>query len=140
MKRIVFILIYFSLTFSVLSQEKKFTMEDVVFNSYTSLAPTTLKQLKWLPNEYSYSFIEEDDDNIWLVKGFATSGKKAQLLTLNKLADALDNYNIKAPKKFPTITWIDDLNFYFKQENKLFTYSVENNDLELRATFPNEAK
>jgi dipeptidyl-peptidase-4 len=115
-------------------------MEDVVTNSYSTLAPSTLKQLKWLPTEYSYSYVDKADDTEWLVKGFATSGKKAQLLSLQTLSNKLNSFNIKEPKRFPAITWSDDLNFYFQQGNKLFTYSVEDNDLELRATFPEEAE
>ncbi|MCK5457837.1 MAG: DPP IV N-terminal domain-containing protein, partial [Melioribacteraceae bacterium] len=96
--------------------------------------------LKWLPNEYSYSYIEEAGESKWLAKGFATSGKKAQIVSLNDLSNQLNAYNIKAPTKFPTVTWIDDLNFSFKEENKLFTYSVDGSDLNLRATFPDETE
>jgi len=133
-------IVVLSFNLLLLAQDKNFTMEDVVFNSSTTLAPTTLKQLKWLPNEYSYSFIEDDGNSVWLAKGFATSGKKAQLLSLKELSNEIENYNLKSLKKFPAITWIDDLNFHFQQENKLFTYSVEDNNLELRATFPEEAE
>ncbi|MCF6269548.1 MAG: S9 family peptidase [Melioribacteraceae bacterium] len=141
MKRLIhFFIVVLSFNLLLIAQDKNFTMEDVVFNSSSSLAPTTLKQLEWLPTEYSYSYIEEDGDSKWLAKGYATSGKKAQLLSLTELSNDLDNYDVEAPKKFPNVTWIDDLNFYFKEDNKLFTYSVEDRDLELRATFPKDAE
>jgi len=137
MKRLIYFIII-ALLFNLVSvaQDKNFTMEDVVINSYTSLAPSTLKQLQWLPNEYSYSFVEEDGIDKWLIKGFASSGKKTQLLSFNDFADELIDYDIKAPKEFPTITWIDDLTFDLLQENMLFSYSVESSSFEVRATFP----
>ena len=136
MKHLIRIITFLFLSLSVFAQNKTFTMEDVVFNSYTSLAPSTLKQLKWLPNEYSYSYVEKDDNGIVLVKGFATSGKKAQLVSLETLADELESYNVENVKKFPTITWQNDFVFHFQADNKLFSYSVEDDDLELLATMP----
>ncbi len=141
MKRLIyFLILLLSFNLILIAQGKNFTIEDVIFNSSTSLAPTTLKQLKWLPNEYSYSYIEEDGNSKWLAKGYATSGKKAQILSLKELADELDSYDVGALNKFPSINWIDDLNFYFQKRNKLFTYSVEDSDLELKATFPVKVK
>jgi dipeptidyl-peptidase 4 len=122
------------------AQNQKFTMEDVVYNSYKSLAPSTLKQLQWLPNEYSYSYVEKEDNKEVLVKGFATSGKKAQLVSLETLVDELINHSVKAPKVFPKIKWIDDFSFRFQVDNKIFSYSVEDNDLELLSTLPKDAE
>ncbi len=118
-----------------LAQKQNFTMEDVVFNSYSTLAPTTLKQLQWLPEEYSYSYIENDE---MLVKGFASSGKKAQLVSLKSLNDELKNLSIKSLNSFPKITWLNDLTFQFQTGNKIFSYSIGDNDLELLAELPGD--
>ncbi|MDA3862161.1 MAG: DPP IV N-terminal domain-containing protein [Melioribacteraceae bacterium] len=124
----------------LLAQNKIFTMEDVVINSNSSLAPTTLKQLQWLPNEYSYSYIEKDENVEMLVKGFATSGKKAQLVSLETLANELEDYSVKTPKRFPKISWIDDFTFKFQAEDKVFSYAVEDEDLELIASLPENSE
>lgn len=124
----------------LIAQNQKFSMEDVVYNSYKSLAPTTLKQLQWLPNEYSYSYVEQENNKEVLVKGFATSGKKAQVVSLETLVDQLMDYSVKAPKVFPKIKWIDDFSFRFQVDNKIFSYSVEDNDLKLLSTLPEDAE
>ena len=136
--RSLFIILLFNLI--LVAQSKKFTMEDVVTNSYSTLAPTTLKQLQWLPNEYSYSYIDKDENNEMLVKGFATSGKKAQLVSLETLADDLEDYSIKAPKSFPKITWMDDFTFSFRIEDKVFSYSVDDEDLNVLASLPENSE
>lgn len=130
----LFLVLFFNLPF--LAQEQNFTMEDVVFNSYSTLAPTTLKQLQWLPNEYSYSYVEKDDNTEMLVKGFATSGRKAQLVSLKSLNDDLEDFSVGNLKSFPKISWVDDLSFQFQIQNKVFSYSVDDEDLELLAALP----
>ena len=54
----IFILI-FLITLPLFAQKKQFTMEDVVFNSYSSLAPESLNQLDWIPNSGFISFVED---------------------------------------------------------------------------------
>jgi len=136
--RLLTILLSFNLLLT--AQDKNFTMEDVVINSYSSLAPTSLKQLQWLPNEYSYSYIEKDDNVEMLVKGFATSGKKAQLVSLETLADELEGYIMNPLKKFPKITWMDDFAFQFQLEDKIFSYTVEDEEVELLASLPEDSE
>ncbi len=136
--RTVFIFLLFTLV--IVAQNKKFTMEDVVVNSYSTLAPTTLKQLQWLPNEYSYSYIDKDENTEMLVKGFASSGKKAQLVSLETLASKLEEYLIKAPKNFPKIRWMDDFTFSFQIEDKVFSYSVDDEKLKILASLPENSE
>lgn len=135
MKRFIcFLIIVLSFNLVLVAQNKNFTMEDVVINSYTSLAPSTLKQLQWLPREYSYSYVEEDGTNKWLIKGFASSGKKAELFSLDDFAEELKDHKLNAPEEFPTVTWIDDLNLILQAEHMLFSYSVESGSFDVRAT------
>ncbi len=136
--RLLTLVLFFNLI--LVAQNKNFTMEDVVVNSYSTLAPTTLKQLQWLPNEYSYSYIDKDENNEMLVKGFATSGKKAQLVSLETLADELEDYSIKVPKSFPKIAWMDDFTFSFHIEDKVFSYSVDDEDLNVLASLPENSE
>ena len=134
--QLLFLVLFFNLSF--LAQEQNFTMEDVVFNSYSNLAPSSLKQLQWLPNEYSYSYIEKNNEGEMLVKGFATSGRKAQLVSLKSLNDELEDFSVKSMKTFPKINWANDLTFHFQADNKIFAYEVDDKDLELIATLPEE--
>ncbi|MCK5086806.1 MAG: DPP IV N-terminal domain-containing protein, partial [Melioribacteraceae bacterium] len=137
--RIFFILILFSSSL-IYSQQKEFTIEDVVLNSYTTLAPSTLKQLTWLPGEYSYSYVEEIDDSFILVKGSATSGRKIEIISLEKLSDEINNFQVTAPKKFPKVTWINDSSFRFNIENNIFVYDFQNVNLNLIAKLGDDAE
>lgn len=132
-KLIFLIILISSITFA---QNKKFTLEDVVFNSTTTLAPSTLKQLQWVPNEYSYSYVEKAGDSDILVKGFATSGKREDLISLKKLSDKILSYSSKVPKSFPQITWFDEYNFHFNTKDKIYNYSWENDKLTVLASLP----
>ncbi|MEN8193756.1 MAG: hypothetical protein ABFS12_13115, partial [Bacteroidota bacterium] len=88
------ILLQLLLTITIIAQKKNFTMEDVVFNSKTTLAPTTLKNLQWIPNEYSYSYVEKIDNNDEvLIKGHATSGMREEIISLNNLSENILNYS-----------------------------------------------
>ncbi len=136
-KLIILLLLISTVTFA---QNKKFTMEDVVFNSTKTLAPSTLKQLQWVPNEYSYSYVEKVDGNEVLVKGLATSGKREPIITLKNLSDKILSYSGKTPKSFPKITWIDEYNFYFNTEDKIYKYSYENDGLSVLASLPVKAE
>jgi dipeptidyl-peptidase-4 len=139
MKKIKYALLFVAALFlSTVAQQQNFTMEDVVFNSYSILAPENLSQLQWLPKEYSYSYVDEDENSQWLVKGFASSGRRAQLVSLETLANKLEEY-VTPPKQFPRIKWINDFIFRFQIDNKIFIYDVDDKDLELIATLPEGA-
>lgn len=121
------------------AQTKNFTMEDVVFNSYTTLAPTTLKDLQWLPNEYSFSYVEDYNNSELLVKG-STSGRKTELLSLGELNSKLKNSSVTIPKSFPKITWVSDSTFRFNIEDKIFSYSTIYKNLKVLASLPEGAE
>lgn len=122
------------------SQKKIFTMEDVVFNSTTTLAPTTLKALQWIPNEYSYSFVEKFNDADILVKGYVTSGKREDIISFKKLSDNILSHSNVTPKTFPKINWIDEFNFHFATDDKVYIYSTEDEDLTVLASLPVNAE
>jgi len=133
-KKIIFLIALFSsVTFA---QKKNFTMEDVVFNSTTSLAPSTLKALQWIPNEYSYSFVDKVNDVDILVKGYVTSGKREEIISFIELSEKILDHSNIIPKSFPKITWIDEFNFHFRTDDKVYKYSLEENDLSVITSLP----
>ena len=73
-KQIILLIVLFSSI--AFAQKKNFTMEDVVFNSTTTLAPTTLEALQWIPNEYSYSFVDKFNDIDASIFDFLDYGNK----------------------------------------------------------------
>jgi len=55
----LFILLILPLSYA---QNKTFTIEDVVFRSGTVLTSGKLDQLKWLPNNYEFSYLESHQE------------------------------------------------------------------------------
>jgi len=137
-KQIILIIVLISSI--AFAQKKNFTMEDVVFNSTTTLAPTTLKALQWIPNEYSYSFVDKFNDVDILVKGYVTSGKREEIISFTKLSDKILDHSTVSPKTFPKITWLDEFNFHFTTDDKVYKYSLEDDDLTVLASLPINAE
>ncbi|MCB0753205.1 MAG: DPP IV N-terminal domain-containing protein, partial [Ignavibacteriae bacterium] len=113
--------IFFSLNFA---QKKQFKLEDVVFNSYTKLAPKTLKQLDWIPNTDFVSYIENDTT---LIQQNSEDGEKEVLLNLNEINTLLDAEVVgNKLRSFPIIKWIDENKFTFWKDNFLIMFNVNN--------------
>ncbi|MFA3781825.1 S9 family peptidase [Melioribacteraceae bacterium 4301-Me] len=105
------------------AQNKLLTTEDVVINSYSSLAPQNLKQLNWIANTENFYFITNDADQA-LVVGSLYNTKVDTLIRLSELLTQLQNYGIKNLSNFPLINWVNSENFTFFTNNKLFSYNV----------------
>ncbi len=139
-KSILSILFLTFLFTSVFSQTKYFTNEDVVFNSYSTLAPKRLKQLRWIPNSNSYSFVKNEAGTPALVKGFVRSSKTENILSLENLAEKMSGINLKAPSRFPQISWISENKFQFWKDTTLLEYSVKEKKLKIVNTIPEGAE
>ena len=125
----IFIIIFISIY--TIAQQKDFTIEDVVLNSYSKLAPSDLRAMQWMPTEAAYSFIEKDQDSFNLVKGFASSGKKENLISLEKLNSLMLKLELEGLSFFPQITWTDDNSFIFQNNNYLLKMSLKSEKLEI---------
>ena len=133
------LIIIIVLTNLVFAQENKFSTEDIVLNSYTTLAPSSMEQLKWLPNDAEYSYIEHDGKNQILMKG-TRSGKKISLVDLEELNSKLVVYEKKSNDRFPKYTWITDSKFVFWIKNILFSYDVRLKEIKKMNEIPTEAE
>ncbi len=130
MHRIKLISIVFIFAFaSILAQEKLFTVEDVVMNSYTTLAPERLYGLDWIPGTEKYYWIEYGEEFGGILTGTVESESVDTLLTLAKLNETLTENDFDAVRGFPRVTWIDSESFVFKSGKILFKYNVANGEL-----------
>jgi len=109
------------LTTSVLGQNKHFTMEDVVLNSYSKLAPERLSQLSWIPDSENISYVQ---DTILIAVNTKNSEKKT-LLKLEELNSALSAINGGELKRFPRINWLDDETISFWNDTNYFHFDVQ---------------
>ncbi|MBU2506334.1 MAG: DPP IV N-terminal domain-containing protein [Bacteroidetes bacterium] len=138
MKKLLFLLVI--ITSCLSAQDKLFTTEDVVLKSYSSLAPTTLSQLNWIPGEQSFAYVKNDGDNQILVKGFAASDSEIPLVSLENLNSGLEKFKIESASTFPTITWSGADKFVFWKGKKLFRYILFEEKLEQLLELPEEAE
>ncbi|MFH1525420.1 MAG: DPP IV N-terminal domain-containing protein, partial [Bacteroidota bacterium] len=138
MKKLLFLLVI--ITSCLSAQDKLFTTEDVVLKSYSSLAPTTLSQLNWIPGEQSFAYVKNDGDNQILVKGFAASDSEIPLVSLENLNSGLEKFKIESASTFPTITWSGADRFVFWKGKKLFRYILFEEKLEQLLELPEEAE
>ncbi len=104
--------------------KKNFTTEDIVVNSYTSLAPERLKGLNWIPNTNNYVFIEDEDSTSFLIKSGAETGEKIKLFSLSKLNSLLSGFKLSKLYRFPKLNWIDENTVDFNYKNYLFKYMI----------------
>ncbi len=136
--KIIVLLLIFSTTYW--TQAKKFTIEDVVINSKTTLTPTTLKNLQWIPNEYAYSYLTNIEKDDVLVKGMATSGQISVIISLSELTNLISDYSNITINEFPKIDWLDEFNFQFHTSDKVFNYNLEDEDLNVIASLPSKSE
>ncbi|MEE9432180.1 MAG: DPP IV N-terminal domain-containing protein [Melioribacteraceae bacterium] len=114
------------------SQKKNFTIEDVVINSYTSLAPKKLKQLKWLPNTNLVSHIISQSLEESLEILDAVSSQTKNSISLEEINLQINNIGFSEQlKKFPTYEWINLSSFSFWQDSSLYSFNIQTNKMEL---------
>ncbi len=102
------ILLFLISQIQVLPQKKNFTIEDVILGSVSNLTSGELKQLKWLPNNYEFSYLESNQDDILLIKEHIKSKMRSTVISLNELNRRLSNLQINFNNNFPTYEWIND--------------------------------
>lgn len=131
MRKITALFIILFVSFQITAQEKLFTLEDVVFNSYSKLTPERINQLSSIPNTDKYSFVDKIDDEDFLMIGSASDEESKKLFGLNDLNVILGKINQEELTRMPRISWIDENHFNFWSKQKLFRMNVENLSIQI---------
>lgn len=126
-KNLLNILFALSLASPILAQQKLLTMEDVVLNSRTSLAPKQLNQLVWIKESNEFSYVDVKNDIETLVKGSPEKLERSAILSLLDLNVQLRNIKTDTLIKFPSIAWKDrdQLSFETNTQSILYTISTK---------------
>lgn len=132
------VLILLVLPLFINAQSQNFTIEDVVLNSYSKLAPDNLRQLNWIDNTDLFYYYSEDQDG--LVIRSATNLEESNIVKLELLNSHLSSSNFGQLKRFPSITWISRDSFRFWNGDSLFNFDVKSKVLELLNSKPNNAE
>jgi len=139
MVRRIFVLL-FIITSLCSAQSKTFSIEDVVLNSYTTLATSSPSGLNIIADTDMYSYIEDRNEEFVLVRSYVNSDKKEDVLFLNVLARVLERSNIEAPAKFPKIKWITPSLFSCWIKNNYIEYNVDDNVISKHISLPKNAE
>ena len=135
---VAFVLLLF-ISSGLIAQKKSFTIEEAVIDSYFALQPENLTQLKWIPDTYEYSFIDNSSGKPILVKNRADSGKLIELTTLDDLKIKIATLGLTQVSRFPNLTWYKTNEFYFWQDKNLLSYNVDNKNLTIINKIPDDS-
>jgi dipeptidyl-peptidase 4 len=115
MKKNLFACLVFLCIFqhTIWAQQQQFTMKEAVLGLSTTLAPFTLKQLKWMGNDTKQlAHIVEKDGVESVIKTSIPDCSTEILFSLPKLNEAIAKFGIEPLKKIPTLNWQSDNYFY----------------------------
>jgi dipeptidyl-peptidase-4 len=133
MKNYLFISAFiFSAQFSV-AQNKMLTMEEAVVKQRTTLAPARLKQMTWIKNSNSYSYIDNIKSEDVLIVGSAEANALKGLISLSQLNQLLTAASEKEVKGFPMIQWKNEDQFTFESDKKLLMYDAKTKKISIES-------
>ena len=127
-------------TTQVFPQKKIFTIEDVVFGSVTNLTSGRIQQLKWLPNNLEFSYLESNQDDMILVKEHVKNKMKSTVVSLNELNRKLNTLEINLGNSFPRYEWMTDELLRLQKGDTFYFISTKNNELVNKLVLPKDAE
>lgn len=117
----LFLLIFISLSSFTFSQNKLFTIEDVIFGTSRKAQP--FRQLTWIPNSENYSWIDGQGDNQVMVYSKIKSNKIDTLLIVKEINEKIKSLNDK-PINFFSPEWISKNEITFWNGVNFYTYNT----------------
>lgn len=123
MKRVLtifFVLISFSI---LLPQNKLFTIEDVILNSATYLAPEKPDQIGWINGAEELFIVKKGGNEVKTLD--AVSGNEATAFTLDDLNKASAKINLPKLNVLPKTVFINENEFVFWNEKTLTAYNYK---------------
>jgi len=120
---LIFLLIIFT---GIFAQKKNFTTQDVIFNSYYSLAPERLGSLKWISNTDFLSFVKRENKKILFKRISIKNNKRETLFSLTELNSILKKNNLPKLKYLPSIKWLSAEEIQFLDDTLLIHFNLNN--------------
>ncbi len=134
MKKFVLLILVFNFTL-LHSQSKNLTIEDIIFYSNSSLAPTNLSQINFIKGTNYFYYIE---NNTLILNN--DKSEINTLITLDKLNNLFKIQNFSTIKNFPKIDFLSLNTFVFSNNNTYFSYNTETDSLSKLYSLPSEAE
>lgn len=98
------------------AQTKMLSMEDAILRGRTSLAPKTLRQVKWMKDEKTISYADVRDSKEGLYSFDAASGKESKILSITQFNQFLQKAYLDTMPRFPEIEWESNDAFRFSKK------------------------
>lgn len=127
--RLIAIIVSLYTTF-IFAQNKTLNIEDVVLNSYSSLAAENLSQLSWIPNSEDLAFVRGDS----LIKINSKTRTESLLIPLHNLKSS--HHSNQDLKRFPKIKWVSENEISFWNGSGYYLYNLKENKSELVNKIP----
>ena len=129
--RIITFLFWASLVFGANAQDKMLTSDQLMDGS---LYPARMRGLQFIGKTDNYSFVK---DNVLYT---ANNKSEKQLLTLEQLNEALKTINGQQLRYFPNVSFINDREFSFYSNGKMFVYNLKSKTISNPLEYPANAE
>lgn len=116
------------------AQNKQLNIDELMTNR--KLYPSGLNNIQWMDNAGNYTWIAANK----LVKANMKSEKKDTILDLAAINAALKQISEKEIKRFPQISWTENMNFEFQANNKIYNFDFAAKKASLINSYPETAE
>ncbi len=116
------------------AQNKQLNIDELMTNR--KLYPSGLNNIQWMDNAGNYTWIAANK----LVKANLKSEKKDTILDLAAINAALKQISEKEIKRFPQISWTENMNFEFQANNKIYNFDFAAKKASLINSYPETAE
>jgi dipeptidyl-peptidase-4 len=114
-------LLFLSLAFCSLAQNKLLTIQDAVLKGRTSLAPKRLQSLAFIPGSDKFWYI----DNNVIKLGDNVTGKTSDLIGIKDVNASLKQSSKDTLSNLGMLTWKNENQFYFSNSKGEWIYSID---------------
>ncbi len=138
MKKIIklsFLALLITVSFTVIAQEKLLSLKDVNWMN-PGIYPGSLRNLQWMGKSDNFSYIA----NKSIVKANVNTEKRDTILRLNDINNQITKIGGEEIKNFPSIKWLDNNVFIFRNKNFLYSYNLSSKRLKLLNKYAENAE
>lgn len=118
-------------------------MQEAVLGMSSTFAVKNLKQLQWMGSSEYYSQVISNDSEKVIMAYSPQTFESETIISLEKMNKLLTSGGVKELKNFPTINWINNVNFYIFHDNKYIQFNTlarDSSQLEVMSTLSPKAE
>lgn len=125
---------FFAIAVLSTSAQKMLTVSDAVLKQRSTLAPSKLQQINWIPASNNFFYVDMKDKVSNLFIGEAKTGNSKSTQTIIELNQILKSNSIDTLKDFPLLKFTSLNTYTFQLKDKIYTYDLTSKKLSSTAT------